>query len=74
VYVFFPETNGVELEDIDHLFDKGGITGGVFSSKGGRTIRQRDDPYIGDSVAHSTGFEEKPGDIKEEEVAGTKVL
>ena len=38
VYVFFPETNGLELEDIDHLFDKGGLTGGVWSSKGGRTV------------------------------------
>ena len=24
----------LELEDIDHLFEKGGITGGVFSSRG----------------------------------------
>lgn len=38
VYAFFPETNGLELEDIDHLFDKGGITGGVWTSKGGRTV------------------------------------
>lgn len=34
VYCFFPETNQLELEDIDHLFEKGGITGGVFTSKG----------------------------------------
>ena len=38
VYAFFPETNQLELEDIDHLFDKGGITGGVWGSKGGRTV------------------------------------
>ena len=38
IYCFFPETNGLELEDIDHLFDKGGITGGVWESKGGRTV------------------------------------
>ncbi|KAI5801273.1 general substrate transporter [Geopyxis carbonaria] len=37
VYCFFPETKGLELEDIDHIFEKGGITGGVFSSRG-RTI------------------------------------
>ncbi|RFU30784.1 hypothetical protein B7463_g5557, partial [Scytalidium lignicola] len=34
VYCFFPETNQLELEDIDHLFEKGGITGGVFKSRG----------------------------------------
>jgi MFS family permease len=38
VYCFFPETNQLNLEDIDHLFEKGGITGGVFTSKGGRTV------------------------------------
>lgn len=41
VYCFFPETRGLELEDIDHLFDKGGITGGVWSSSGGRTVEPR---------------------------------
>ncbi|KAF1353139.1 general substrate transporter [Delphinella strobiligena] len=38
VYFFFPETAGLGLEDIDHLFEKGGITGGVFHAKGGRTV------------------------------------
>jgi hypothetical protein len=38
VYAFFPETNQLELEDIGHLFDRGGITGGVWGSKGGRTV------------------------------------
>ena len=38
VYVFFPEVNQLELEDIDHLFDKDGITGGVWKSKGGRAV------------------------------------
>jgi len=38
VYCFFPETNQLLLEDIDHLFEDGGITGGVFSAKGGRTV------------------------------------
>jgi hypothetical protein len=30
----FPETKGLELEDVDHLFERGGITGGVFTSRG----------------------------------------
>lgn len=40
VYLFFPETKGLELEDIDHIFDKGGITGGVWEARktGGRTV------------------------------------
>lgn len=42
VYTFFPETNGLELEDVDHLFEKGGLTGGVWTSKGGRTVRRRE--------------------------------
>lgn len=38
VYCFYPETKGIELEDIPLLFAKGGITGGVLTSKGGRTV------------------------------------
>ncbi len=38
VYLVFPETKGLELEDIDHIFDKGGFTGGVWYSPGGRTV------------------------------------
>ncbi|PKX95095.1 uncharacterized protein P174DRAFT_429519 [Aspergillus novofumigatus IBT 16806] len=38
VYCFYPETKGLELEDIPLLFTKGGVTGGVLTSKGGRTV------------------------------------
>lgn len=41
VYAFFPETKGLELEDVDHIFEKGGITGGVWGSEGGRTVKRR---------------------------------
>ncbi|KAG7699352.1 hypothetical protein KL950_000791 [Ogataea haglerorum] len=34
VFCFYPETKGLELEDIDHLFDRGGFTGGVFTTRG----------------------------------------
>jgi len=37
VYCFYPETKGLELEDIPLLFPKKSITGGVFSSRG-RTV------------------------------------
>lgn len=37
IYCFYPETAGLELEDIDLIFAKGGFTGGVFSSRG-RTV------------------------------------
>lgn len=38
VYCFYPETQGITLEDIPLLFHKGGFTGGVLTSKGGRTV------------------------------------
>ena len=41
VYFFYPETKGIEMEDIPLLFAKGGFTGGVFTSKGGRTVIPR---------------------------------
>lgn len=34
VFFFFPETKGLELEDVDHLFSRGGITGGVWATRG----------------------------------------
>ena len=63
VYFFFPETNQLQLEDIDHLFEKGGITGGVFTSKGGRTVE------AGYHQTHpNTQGVEKPIVITEEQV------
>ncbi|RPA91539.1 general substrate transporter [Choiromyces venosus 120613-1] len=41
VYCFFPETTGLNLEDVDHLFDRGGLTGGVWSKKG-QTVKWRE--------------------------------
>ena len=38
VYCFFPETNQLHLEDIGHLFERGGVTGGVWRATGGRTV------------------------------------
>jgi sugar porter (SP) family MFS transporter len=38
MYCFYPETKGLELEDISLLSEKGGLTGGVFHAKGGRTV------------------------------------
>ncbi|RFU35482.1 hypothetical protein B7463_g870, partial [Scytalidium lignicola] len=37
IYCFYPETKGLKLEDIDELFPKQSLTGGVFTS-GGRTL------------------------------------
>jgi hypothetical protein len=33
VYFFFPETLGMSLEDVDHIFEAGGITGGVLKKR-----------------------------------------
>lgn len=42
VYCFFPETAGMRLEDIDHIFEQGGVTGGVLS-RTGRAVDRRND-------------------------------
>ncbi len=34
MYFSVPETTGLELEDVDHLFERGGFTGGVFETRG----------------------------------------
>jgi hypothetical protein len=36
IYLFFPETSNMSLEDVDFLFEKGGITGGVWAYTRGR--------------------------------------
>lgn len=36
----------MELEEIDHIFEKGGITGGVWGSKGGRTTAYMHHPPV----------------------------
>jgi Sugar (and other) transporter len=53
VYCFFPETNQLKLEDIDHLFERGGVTGGVFKAKGGRTV----EPGYHERMPNSEGVE-----------------
>lgn len=59
VYCFYPETKGIELEDIPLLFSKGGITGGVFSSKGGRTVMPKQHAQERDLDAKAEGVREE---------------
>lgn len=59
VYYFFPETKCLELEDIPLLFVKGGVPGGVLSSKGGRTVM----PY---QHAHERQIDSKVEGFREE--------
>ncbi|KAF8464512.1 general substrate transporter [Gautieria morchelliformis] len=61
IYLFFPETKGLELEDIDHIFEKGGITGGVWGAKGGMTVQRG---------VHSRATAVQGMDIKEEVKGG----
>jgi sugar porter (SP) family MFS transporter len=41
VFCFYPETKGIELEDIPFLFPKKSITGGVFTSRGKTVVPQQ---------------------------------
>ncbi|KAG9093531.1 hypothetical protein FS749_014232 [Ceratobasidium sp. UAMH 11750] len=59
VYVFFPETANLSLEDIDHLFEKGGITGGVWGALGGRTVVAQSDRVVGPGAVQTAKDEEK---------------
>lgn len=58
VYFFYPETEGIELEDIPLLFAKGGVTGGVLTSKG-KTITPHQ---------HANEAMAEKGDIQNKEV------
>lgn len=71
VYCFFPETSRLQLEDIDHLFEKGGITGGVLKAKGGRTV----EPGYHATHPNMEGIEKSPEDaIGVEKLPPAKVL
>lgn len=63
VFFFFPETAGLELEDIDHIFDRGGITGGVFSTRG-RTVA----PGSHRTLVEATLYDEKQTNEHAEDV------
>ena len=41
-YFFFPETANMRLEDIDHIFEAGGITRGVIRMNGLPADRRKD--------------------------------
>lgn len=58
-YIFFPETANLSLEDVDHLFEKGGITGGVWGAPGGRTVIAHSDRLAGANATKSERDEEK---------------
>ena len=62
VYCFYPETKGLTLEDIPLLFVKGGFTGGVMSSKGGRTVvphQHAQEKNISGKMVEGTGVTEE---------------
>jgi hypothetical protein len=63
-YLFFPETAGMRLEDVDFIFEKGGITGGVIS-KGGRFADRRQDieAVHHSGVVEATSSSSEKGDI-----------
>jgi MFS family permease len=65
VYCFFPETNQLGLEDVDHLFDQGGISGGVLKSPGGRTVLRN---YHGHILEPKTAGEDGGAGFTEEKI------
>ncbi|KAJ6542846.1 general substrate transporter [Mycena capillaripes] len=69
VYLFFPETKGLELEAIDAIFEKGGITGGVWGARknGGRTVENRRLKFDGEEA-----IGEKGQDIQVEKEKGSE--
>ncbi|TKA73540.1 hypothetical protein B0A49_07712 [Cryomyces minteri] len=63
VYAFFPETNQLELEDLDHIFTSGDkITRGVWGAKGGYTVRRHaHERDIGGDVGGDKAHDKKAG-------------
>jgi hypothetical protein len=58
IYLFFPETSNMSLEDVDFLFEKGGITGGVWAYTRGRgEIRHMSDVFAGEQGDEVMGTE-----------------
>jgi hypothetical protein len=58
VYFFYPETKGIELEDIPLLFAKGGFTGGVLTTKGKTIVPHQ----------HADEVMAEKGDVQKKEV------
>ncbi|KAJ7656218.1 general substrate transporter [Mycena rosella] len=69
VYVFFPETKGLELEAIDAIFERGGITGGVWGARknGGRTVENRRPALDGEGEYGEKEKEREKGEEVREE-------
>jgi len=58
--------NQLKLEDIDHLFEQRGITGGVFRAKGGRTVEPGYSERGGrGEEGKGVGFRGEKGEVEE---------
>ncbi|KIY50131.1 general substrate transporter [Fistulina hepatica ATCC 64428] len=67
IFVFFPETKGLELEDLDRVFEKGGITGGVWSTRGQPIRRAR---TLADLEVHADASNKKEAiEVRDDELA-----